>query len=170
MPSPTVSPTCKGAASNYGGIFDYDGKAEKLAELNQILEDPKLWDDAERAQALGKEKKSLEAIVGTLSGVSAALADARDLFELAREEDDEDTLSSVESDLDATEKQVADLEFRRMFNNPADPNNCFIDIQAGAGGTEACDWASMLLRQYLKYCERKGWKTELLEQTDGDER
>jgi peptide chain release factor 2 len=168
MPSPTVSPTSMVAASNYGGIFDYDGKAEKLAELNQILEDPKLWDDAERAQALGKEKKSLEAIVGTLSGVSAALTDARDLFELAREENDEDTLSSVENDLDATEKQVADLEFRRMFGNPADPNNCFIDIQAGAGGTEACDWASMLLRQYLKYCERKGWKTELLEQTDGD--
>ena len=167
-PSPTVSPTSTGAASNCGGIFDYDGKAEKLAELNQILEDPKLWDDAERAQALGKEKKSLEATVGTLSGVSAALADARDLFELAREEDDEDTLISVENDLDDTEKQVADLEFRRMFNNPADPNSCFIYIQAGAGGTEACDWASMLLRQYLKYCERKGWKTELLEQTDGD--
>ena len=156
------------AASNCGGIFDYDGKAEKLAELSQILEDPKLWDDAERAQTLGKEKKSLEAVVGTLSGVGVSLADARDLFEMAREEDDEATLQAVEADLDAVEKLVADLEFRRMFNNPADPNNCFIDIQAGAGGTEACDWASMLLRQYLKYCERKGWKTELLEQTDGD--
>ncbi len=156
------------AASNCGGIFDYDGKAEKLAELSQILEDPKLWDDAERAQTLGKEKKSLEAVVGTLSGVGVSLADARDLFEMAREEDDEATLQAVEADLDAVEKLVADLEFRRMFANPADPNNCFIDIQAGAGGTEACDWASMLLRQYLKYCERKGWKTELLEQTDGD--
>jgi peptide chain release factor 2 len=155
-------------ASNCGGIFDYDGKAEKLSELSQILEDPKLWDDAERAQALGREKKSLEAVVGTLSGVSTGLAEARELFELARDEDDEDTMAAVEADLDATEKLVADLEFRRMFNNPADPNNCFIDIQAGAGGTEACDWASMLLRQYLKYCERKGWKTELLEQTDGD--
>ncbi|MCK9382099.1 MAG: peptide chain release factor 2 [Sulfuritalea sp.] len=148
--------------------LDYDGKAEKLTELNQVLEDPKLWDDAERAQTLGREKKALEAVVGTLSGVSSRLADARDLFELAREENDEDTLAAVESDLAATESLVADLEFRRMFNNPADPNNCFIDIQAGAGGTEACDWASMLLRQYLKYCERKGFKTELLEQTDGD--
>jgi peptide chain release factor 2 len=165
---PTVSPTLPVAASNYGGIFDYDGKAEKLTELNQILEDPKLWDDAERAQTLGREKKSLEAVVGILSGVSSKLDDARDLFELAREENDEDTLVAVEGDLDATDKLVADLEFRRMFNNPADPNNCFIDIQAGAGGTEACDWASMLLRQYLKYCERKGFKTELLEQTDGD--
>ena len=151
-----------------GGIFDYDGKAEKLSELNQILEDPKLWDNAERAQTLGREKKALEAVVGTLAGVSSRLADARDLFELARDEDDEDTLTAVESDLAGAESLVADLEFRRMFNNPADPNNCFIDIQAGAGGTEACDWASMLLRQYLKYCERKGFKTELLEQTDGD--
>jgi peptide chain release factor 2 len=167
-PSPIVSPTFPVVASNCGGIFDYDGKAEKLAELNQILEDPKIWDDAERAQSLGREKKSLEAVVSTLSGVSSRLGDARDLFELARDEDDEDTLAAVEGDLDAAEKLVADLEFRRMFNNPADPNNCFIDIQAGAGGTEACDWASMLLRQYLKYCERKGWKTELLEQTDGD--
>jgi peptide chain release factor 2 len=107
-------------------------------------------------------------VVATLSGVSTGLAEARELFELARDEDDEDTMAAVEADLDAAEKLVADLEFRRMFNNPADPNNCFIDIQAGAGGTEACDWASMLLRQYLKYCERKGWKTELLEQTDGD--
>jgi len=165
---PTVSPTFPVAASNCGGIFDYDGKAEKLAELSQVLEDPKLWDDAERAQTLGREKKSLEAVVGTLSGVSTGLAEARELFELARDEDDEETMAAVEADLDAAEKQVADLEFRRMFNNPADPNNCFIDIQAGAGGTEACDWASMLLRQYLKYCERKGFKTELLEQTDGD--
>jgi peptide chain release factor 2 len=167
-PSPTVSPTFPVVASNCGGIFDYDGKAEKLAELNQILEDPKLWDDAERAQTLGREKKSLEAVVGTLSGVSSRLGEASDLFELARDEDDEDTLVAVEGDLDEAERLVADLEFRRMFNNPADPNNCFIDIQAGAGGTEACDWASMLLRQYLKYCERKGFKTELLEQTDGD--
>jgi len=165
---PTVSPTFPVAASNCGGIFDYDGKAEKLAELSQVLEDPKLWDDAERAQTLGREKKSLEAVVGTLSGVSTGLAEARELFELARDEDDEETMAAVEADLDAAEKRVADLEFRRMFNNPADPNNCFIDIQAGAGGTEACDWASMLLRQYLKYCERKGFKTELLEQTDGD--
>jgi len=167
-PSPTVSPTFPVVASNCGGIFDYDGKAEKLAELSQVLEDPKLWDDAERAQTLGREKKSLEAVVGTLSGVSSRLAEARDLFELARDENDDETLIAVEGDLDAAEKLVADLEFRRMFNNPADPNNCFIDIQAGAGGTEACDWASMLLRQYLKYCERKGFKTELLEQTDGD--
>ncbi len=155
-------------AINCGGIFDYDGKAEKLAEVSRQLEDPKIWDDAERAQALGKEKKSLEAVVATLDGVSQQLKDANELLDLAREEEDEDTLTAVEADLATTEARVADLEFRRMFANPADPNNCFIDIQAGAGGTEACDWASMLLRQYLKYCERKGFKTELLETTEGD--
>jgi peptide chain release factor 2 len=87
---------------------------------------------------------------------------------MAKEENDEDTLLACESDAAALEKRVADMEFRRMFSNPADPNNCFIDIQAGAGGTEACDWAAMLLRQYLRYCERKGFKTEVLEESDGD--
>jgi peptide chain release factor 2 len=167
-PLPTTSPTSKHAAINCGGIFDFDNKAEKLAEVNQVMADPGIWNDAERAQALGKEKKSLEAVVQTLEGVSQSLRDARDFFDMAREENDEDTLAAVETDLAAVEAKVADLEFRRMFNNPADPNNCFIDIQAGAGGTEACDWASMLLRQYLKYCEKKGFKTEILEQTDGD--
>ena len=165
---PTISPTFAGAASNCGGIFDFDAKSEKLAEVNRLMEDPGIWNDAEKAQNLGKEKKALEAVVLTLESVAGQLKDAADLLEMAREEDDEDTLAAVETDLSATDRVVADLEFRRMFSNPADPNNCFIDIQAGAGGTEACDWASMLLRQYLKYCERKGFKAELLEQTDGD--
>ena len=165
---PTTSPTSKAAAINSGGIFDFDTKSEKLAEINQLMADPGIWNDADRAQALGKEKKSLEAVVVTLDSVKAALADARDLYDMAREEEDEETLLAVEDDLSGVEAKVADLEFRRMFANPADPNNCFIDIQAGAGGTEACDWASMLLRQYLKYCERKGFKAEILEQTDGD--
>ncbi len=167
-PSPTASPTWKDAATNSGGIFDFDTKSEKLAEIDRLMEDPGIWNDAERAQSLGKEKKSLEAVVLTLDGVKSTLADARELFEMAREEDDADTLAAVETDLAEVEAKVADLEFRRMFANPADPNNCFIDIQAGAGGTEACDWASMLLRQYLKYCEKKGFKAEILEQTDGD--
>jgi peptide chain release factor 2 len=107
-------------------------------------------------------------VVLALSRVSRHLHDARELYDLARGENDDDTLLAIEADLEAEEQEVAGLEFRRMFSNPVDPNNCFIDIQAGAGGTEACDWAGMLLRQYLKYCERKGFKTELLEQTDGD--
>ena len=104
----------------------------------------------------------------TLAALGNDLRDAQDLFDMAREENDEDTLVGCESDAAALEARVADLEFRRMFSNPADPNNAFIDIQAGAGGTEACDWASMLLRQYLRYCERKGFKTEILEESEGD--
>ena len=103
-----------------------------------------------------------------LDRVAAGLKDAGELFEMARAENDDDTLIAVRNDLDGIEKDVAQLEFRRMFNNPADPSNCFLDIQAGAGGTEACDWASMLLRQYLKYAERKGFKAELLEESEGD--
>ena len=151
-----------------GGIFDFDDKTLRLEELSRELENPDVWKDAERAQALGREKKNVEGVVLTLQNLEHSLADAGELFEMARDEDDEDTLVSIESDVTSIEQQVAAMEFRRMFSNPADPNNCFIDIQAGAGGTEACDWASMLLRQYLRYCERKGFKTELLEQTDGD--
>ena len=107
-------------------------------------------------------------MVHTLTEIDAGLRDARDLFDMAREEQDDDTLESVETDTADLAKKVEALEFRRMFSNPMDPNNCFIDIQAGAGGTEAQDWASMLLRQYLRYCERKGFKVEILEQSDGE--
>ena len=96
------------------------------------------------------------------------MKDACDLFELGRGEDDEDTVLAVKADVEGIEAAVADLEFKRMFANPADPNNCFVDIQAGAGGTEAQDWASMLLRQYLRYCERKGFKPEILEESPGE--
>ena len=104
----------------------------------------------------------------TITDLDNDLRDTQDLFDMAREEDDEDTLVSCEADTAGLEKRVEDMEFRRMFSNPADPNNCFIDIQAGAGGTEACDWAAMLMRQYIRYCERKGFKTEVLEESDGD--
>ena len=96
-----------------------------------------------------------------LESLTASLTDAAELFELA--DGDDDTLEAIVSDVDTLKEQVEGLEFRRMFNNPADPLNCFLDIQAGAGGTEAQDWASMLLRQYLKYAERKGFKAEILE-------
>jgi peptide chain release factor 2 len=106
--------------------------------------------------------------VVTVSALDNDLTDARDLFDLARDEDDEETLLACEADTQALAARVADIEFKRMFSNPADANSAFIDIQAGAGGTEACDWAGMLLRQYLRYCERKGFKAELLEETDGE--
>jgi len=143
-------------------------KSEKLEQVNGELEDPNIWNDPKRAQDLGKEKKALEAIVVSLTHIDAGLRDAADLFDMAREEQDDDTLVAVEQDAHALETQVEGMEFRRMFANPMDANNCFIDIQAGAGGTEAQDWASMLLRQYLRYCERKGFKVEILEQSDGE--
>jgi peptide chain release factor 2 len=152
----------------YGGIFDFDLKSEKLEQVNAELEDPKVWDDPKRAQDLGKEKKSLENIVDSLANIRSGLRDAADLLEMARAENDDDTLVAVEADTHELQKQVEGMEFRRMFSNPLDKNSCFIDIQAGAGGTEAQDWASMLLRQYLRYCERKGFKTEILEQSDGE--
>ena len=167
-PSPPCSLTSSFASTIFGGIFDFDLKSEKLEQVNAELEDPKVWDDPKRAQDLGKEKKSLEAIVESLTSISSGLRDANDLLEMAREEGDDDTLIAVESDAHELQKQVEGMEFRRMFSNPLDKNSCFIDIQAGAGGTEAQDWASMLLRQYLRYCERKGFKTEILEQSDGD--
>ena len=153
---------------NFGGIFDFDKKSEKLEQVNEELEDPTVWNDPKRAQDLGKEKKSLEAIVETLTAAKANLGDANDLFAMAREEGDDDTLEAIIGDADEIKKVIEAMEFRRMFNNPMDPNNCFIDIQAGAGGTEAQDWASMLLRQYLRYCERKGFKVEIMEQSDGE--
>ena len=151
-----------------GGIFDFDAKFARLTEVNAALEDPTLWNDAKRAQELGREKKALDATVGSLNRIGQGLTDAAELFALGRDDDDEATVKSVADDVAGIDAAVADLEFRRMFDNPADPNNCFVDIQAGAGGTEAQDWASMLLRQYLRYCERKGFKPEILEESAGD--
>ncbi|MFY8182858.1 MAG: peptide chain release factor 2 [Polynucleobacter sp.] len=150
------------------GYLDYDVKSRRLTEVNSILEDPTIWDDQKRAQALGKEKKLLDGVVSTLTNLNTNITGALELFEMAKEESDFETLSALEVDTEGYSKTIADLEFRRMFHNEMDPCNCFIDIQAGAGGTEACDWASMLFRQYLKYCERKGYKTEILEESDGD--
>jgi len=154
--------------TNSGGFFDYPVKKDRLEEVVRLSEAPDFWNDATRAQELGRERKSLEDVVLVLDRVTSGLQDAAELFEMAREENDDDTLAAVQADIEGIEKDVSTLEFRRMFNNPADPSNCFIDIQAGAGGTEACDWASMLLRQYLKYAERKGFKAELLEESEGD--
>jgi len=110
----------------------------------------------------------LDGVVGTINYLTDNITASQELLEMAKEEGDTDTILSIESDTDAMRKQVEDLEFRRMFSNSMDPSSCFIDIQSGAGGTEACDWASMLLRQYIRYCERKGFKAEVLETSDGD--
>ena len=153
---------------NSGGIFDYPEKASKLQELNLALEDPAVWNDAERAQEIGKEKRQLENVVLTLDNIEQLSNDLKDLFDLAEAEADEDTLVAVETDVKVLEDKVHQLEFRRMFSHPMDPSHCFIEIQAGAGGTEAQDWAGMLERMYLRYCERKGFDVEIMEESEGE--
>ena len=127
-----------------------------------------MWADNKRAQDLGRERKQLESLVNTFARLDSGLRDAKELFEIARGEQDDATLVAIEKDARGLEQTVADMEFRRMFSNPMDPNNCFLDIQAGSGGTEAQDWAQMLLRMYTRYCERKGFRVELLEESSGE--
>ena len=158
----------RSAPPSFGGIFDYDHKRERLTLLSEEMEDPKIWDDAKRAQELGREKKALENIVLVLEEVQDGLNDGRELFDMGKEDGDEDTLLSVEADNAALEARIAALEFRRMFNNPMDPSPCFLEIQAGAGGTEAQDWASMLCRMYLKFGEKKGFTVEVMEESEGE--
>ena len=153
---------------NCGGIFDFDAKQTRLIELARLVEDPAVWGDGKRAQELGREKKLLEGIVTTLETVGQQLHDAHDLFLMAKEENDDPTLDSVAADVGQLEKTVVDMEFRRMFSNAMDPNNCFVDIQSGSGGTEAQDWAAMLERMYLKYCDRRGYSVEVLEESFGE--
>lgn len=161
-------PTFRSANTRLGGIFDFENKQQRLEEVSQLLEDPSVWNDNERSQKLGKERRELEALVKNLVDINQGLSDATELYEMAREENDDATLISIEADSLALSQQVEALEFRRMFSNPMDPNNCFMDFQSGSGGTEAQDWASMLLRMYLRYCERKGFKVEVMEESEGD--
>jgi len=151
-----------------GGIFDFDTKHARLIEVGRQLEEPDVWSDAKRAQELGREKKALEGVVGSLTLLDSQLRDAGELFEMARAEGDDATVISVAADLAAAEKLVASMEFRRMFSGALDANNCFLDIQSGSGGTEAQDWAAMLERMYLKFCEKSGFGIEVLEESAGE--
>ena len=152
----------------FGGIFDFDIKKERLIEVERELEVPDVWNEPDRAQALGQERSSLELVVNTIENLETGLADASELLDLAVEEQDEDTLNEVIDDLSELSKQLETLEFRRMFSGEMDPNNAYLDIQSGSGGTEAQDWASMILRMYLRWGEQKGFKTEVIEVSDGD--
>jgi peptide chain release factor 2 len=139
-----------------------------LNEVNAALENPSVWNEPKRAQDLGREKRELENVVATIDHLNSNLADNTELYDMSKAEGDLDGLAAISDDANKLSATVEQLEFRRMFSNPADPLNCFVDIQAGAGGTEACDWAGMLLRQYLKYAERKGFKATLEDETPGD--
>ena len=116
-----------------------------MNEVNAALENPSVWNEPKRAQDLGREKRQLEDVVETINHLTSNLADNAELYEMAKAEDDQDSLATIDAEAQPLRETVERLEFRRMFSNPADPSNCFIDIQAGAGGTEACDWAGMLL-------------------------
>jgi len=139
-----------------------------LVEVLILAEDPSIWQDSKRSQELGRERKTLEGVVLTLSQLHQDLNDTTELFELALAEHDDASLNGILQDTKAMEQKVADMEFRRMFSKPMDSNNCFLDIQSGSGGTEAQDWASMLLRMYLRYCENKKFQVDVLEQSNGE--
>jgi len=152
----------------FGGTFDLDAKKNRIKALEAQEQDPATWDDRALSQKIGKEKRALEIIVTQVESVSNQLSDNREFFDLAVEENDKETLKTIQVDTEGLEKLVDDIEFKRMFSNPMDANNCFIDFQSGSGGTEAQDWANMLLRMYLRYAERKDFKVEVLELSEGE--
>lgn len=127
-----------------------------------------MWDDPPRAQELGRERARLDTVVTGIDELTTGLSDAKELVEMAAADGDEDTVASVADDVGKLEARVGKLEFQRMFSGKMDACNAFVDIQAGAGGTEAQDWAEMLLRMYLRWCESRGWKAELMEASGGE--
>ena len=161
-------PTSQNALMCSGGIFDFAAKLERLEEVNAELEQPDVWNTPDKAQALGKERSALETVVNTIKKLDQGLEDVDGLLELAIEGEDEQTFNEAVDELDELEKHLAKLEFQRMFSGQHDAADCYIDLQAGSGGTEAQDWTEMLLRMYLRWAESKGFKTELVEVSDGD--
>ncbi len=132
------------------------------------LAESSIWNIPDKAQELGKEKSSLEIVVNGLAEINRGITDAQELLEMAEDENDEETFQEVICDLEGLESELAKLEFRRMFSNEMDPNNAFLDVQSGSGGTEAQDWASMIMRMYLRWGEAHGFKVELVEVSDGE--
>lgn len=154
-------------ATSFGGIFDIEAKQERLEEVNLELENPELWNDPERATKISKEKSQLDNVIGVITALDDKLEDAKAMIDLAVEAADATLLADVQAELDEAEAKVADLEFKRMFSGVMDGNNCYVDIQSGSGGTEAQDWAEMLLRMYLRWCESHGFKADIMELSAG---
>ncbi len=153
---------------HFGGIFDYTSKSERLIEVIRELEVPTIWDNPEQAQALGRERAALEQVVDTIKQLDIALEEVHELLELAQEENDHDTTNLVCQDIENLEQKLSKLEFSRMFSGKMDINNAFLDIQSGSGGTEAQDWAEMLLRMYLRWTEQHGFVTEIIDYSAGE--
>ena len=152
----------------WGGIFDYDHKKEQLAEVELELGEPEVWNNPEQAQQLGRQRAALETVVNTIDSLNVGIDDTQELLAMVVEENDAESLLDVDKDILQLTEQLAKLEFRRMFSGKMDPNHAFLDIQSGSGGTEAQDWAEMLLRMYLRWGEAKGFKTDLIEASAGD--
>ena len=151
-----------------GGIFDYPGKKERLVEVEMELAAAGVWNNPDRAQALGRERVSLERVVGTIDALNQGIADARELLQMILEDNDETALTAIETDIEHLNGRLSTLEFQRMFPGETDINNAYLDIQSGSGGTEAQDWAEMVLRMYLRWGDAKGFKTTLEEVSPGD--
>ena len=139
-----------------------------MQEIEQHLADPEVWNHRERFQALNKEQAKLSILVNDFTSVASRLTDAEQLFELAKAESDDAMLNELVDELASLDEKVTQFEFRRMFNREADPNSAFLELQSGSGGTEAQDWTEMLLRMYLRWCERKGFTTEIVELSPGE--
>ena len=154
--------------NHFGGIFDFDSKQERLEEVVRELESSSIWENPEQAQALGRERVQLESVVNPLQTLAQSIVDLTDLFAMARSEDDDATIHDLMAEVTSIEEQVALLEFRRMFSGKMDKANAFLDVQSGSGGTEAQDWAEMLLRMYLRWGEHHGFTCELVECSAGD--
>ncbi|MCP5145335.1 MAG: peptide chain release factor 2 [Gammaproteobacteria bacterium] len=150
------------------GYLDYEARSERLTEVERELEEPTLWDNPERAQALSRERVALERVVAGMRTLTAALTDTAELLEMVQADDDAEAAEVIRGDLAKFEKQVGELEFQRMFSGELDPNSAYVDIQAGSGGTEAQDWAEMLLRMYLRWAEDHEFKAELMEASAGE--
>ncbi len=154
--------------SRSGGSFEYDSKKERLEEVTLELEAPDVWSQPDKAQELGRERVKLAQELEQLDKTRASLADALELLEMAEAEEDADTAAAIEADAPQLEALVRKHEFKRMFSGEMDPRSAFLDIQAGAGGTEAQDWASMLMRMYLRWGARRGFECEVMDVSDGE--
>lgn len=151
-----------------GGIFEVDQKIARLTDINALMEDPEVWGKPEKTQALGKERAQIEAVVEMMRALRQEVVDAEALHEMAEAENDTATLNAILRDAEKLTKKVENLEFQRMFSGEMDANNAYLDIQSGSGGTEAQDWADMLLRMYLRWAERHEFKTEIMEMSHGE--
>jgi peptide chain release factor 2 len=152
----------------FGGTFDVDQKQDRLQEVQQELEAPTIWDNPEKAQSLGRERVQLENIVYSVQVLENHLKDADELLELAVQENDVATVEAIIAELDKATKTIEQLEFQRMFSGEMDAHSAYMDIQSGSGGTEAQDWANMILRMYLRWGESHGFQTELIEISAGE--